>query len=70
MANTAIQVENLSKSFVLKHQGDGGYRTLRDSIAQSFNKKNNTTTSIDQVSLLNDYENYTPHRNSKGKILK
>jgi lipopolysaccharide transport system ATP-binding protein len=42
VADTVIQVENLSKKYVLSHQQEGGYKTLRDVIAdgaKSLNKR-------------------------------
>ena len=42
MADTVIQVENLSKKYVLSHQQEGGYRNLRDVIsdgAKSLSKR-------------------------------
>lgn len=33
MSNTIIQVENISKSYILKHQGSQGYTALRDVIS-------------------------------------
>ncbi|HEY5139773.1 MAG TPA: ABC transporter ATP-binding protein, partial [Methylococcales bacterium] len=33
MADTIVQVENLSKKYVISHQQEGGYKTLRDAIA-------------------------------------
>ena len=34
MAETVIRVENLSKKYVITHQPNGGYATLRDEITE------------------------------------
>lgn len=58
MSNTIINVENLSKKYILNHQGADKYNALRDVIAQKakniFNNKNQATTSTEEFWALND----------------
>jgi lipopolysaccharide transport system ATP-binding protein len=54
MSNKAIQVKNLSKKYFINHENQSSYTSLRDVIANSFNKKNKNFQKKDSFWALSD----------------
>ena len=54
MSNIAIQIDNLSKKYMIDHQKQGGYKTLRDQLV-------NSSSSIKNL-LLHGRRTQNPHR--------
>ncbi len=54
MSDSAIRVENLSKKYILGHQQQERYTTLRDSIANTFKRKSKLDRSSEEFWALKD----------------
>ncbi len=54
MSDSAIKVENLSKKYIIGHQPEERYSTLRDSIANTFKKKQHKNSSSEEFWALKD----------------
>ncbi|MCE3279646.1 MAG: Teichoic-acid-transporting ATPase [Bacteroidetes bacterium] len=58
MSNTVIKIENLSKSYLLKHQQTERYSTLSETLVKKtrsvFNSKNSSNKTVEEFWALND----------------